>query len=90
MIHGGSYVLFSQAPSFGWALFFIGLSRAAVAVSSVLNTSQLLRHVHNDYRGRVFSTIETWTWMTMIVSMAIAGLRRITSARASSAPGAAC
>jgi len=74
VVHGGSYVLFSQAPTFAGALFFIALSRAAVAVSSVLNTGQLLRHVSNDYRGRVFSTIETWTWATMMVSMAIAGL----------------
>jgi len=73
VVHGGSYVLFSQAPTFAGALFFIALSRAAVAVSSVLNTGQLLRHVSNDFRGRVFSTIETWTWATMMVSMAIAG-----------------
>jgi MFS family permease len=74
VLHGGSYILFSQARSFGGALLWIGVSRAAVAVASVLNTSQLLRHVQNEYRGRVFSTIETWTWMAMIVSMAIAGL----------------
>jgi MFS family permease len=74
VVHGGSYVLFSQAPTFVGALFFIALSRAAVAVSSVLNTGQLLRHVSNDFRGRVFSTIETWTWATMMVSMAISGL----------------
>jgi predicted MFS family arabinose efflux permease len=74
VVHGAAYVAFSQASRFGMALFFIGLSRGAVAVSSVLNTSQLLRHVANDYRGRVFSTIETWNWMTMMVSMAIAGL----------------
>ncbi|HSP69487.1 MAG TPA: MFS transporter [Bryobacteraceae bacterium] len=74
VVHGGSYVLFSQAPTFARALVFIALSRAAVAVSSVLNTGQLLRHVSNDFRGRVFSTIETWTWATMMVSMAIAGL----------------
>ena len=74
LIHGGSYVLFSQAPTFGAALFCIGLSRAAVAVSSVLNFSQLLRHVSDEYRGRVFATIETWTWLTMMLSMAVAGL----------------
>jgi MFS family permease len=74
VIHGASYVLFSQAPTFAAALFFIGLSRAAVAVSSVLNMSHLLRHVSNDYRGRVFATIETWTWLTMMVSMGVAGL----------------
>jgi len=74
VIHGGSYVLFSQAKTFGWALFFIGLSRAAVAVSSVLNITQQLRHVSNEFRGRVFATIESWNWMTMMLSMAIAGL----------------
>jgi MFS family permease len=74
VIHGGSYVLFSQAKTFGWALFFIGLSRAAVAVSSVLNITQQLRHVSDEFRGRVFATIESWTWMTMMLSMAIAGL----------------
>jgi len=74
LIHGGSYVLFSQAPTFASALFFIALSRGAVAVSSVLNTSHLLRHVSNEYRGRVFATIETWTWLTMMLSMGVAGL----------------
>ncbi len=74
VIHGGSYVLFALAPSFALALLFIGLSRAAVAVSSVMNTSQLLHHVSHDFRGRVFSTIETWNWMTMMVSMGLAGL----------------
>jgi MFS family permease len=73
VIHGGSYILFSQARSFGWALIWIGMSRAAVAVSSVLNTSQLLRHVPNEYRGRVFSTMETWDWATRIISMGVAG-----------------
>jgi hypothetical protein len=33
------------------ALVCIALSRAAVAVSSVLNYSQLLRHVANEFRG---------------------------------------
>ncbi len=74
VIHGGAYVLFSQMPTFGLALFFMSLSRAAVAVSSVLNFSQLLRHVSNDFRGRVFSTIETLTWATMMLSMTGAGL----------------
>jgi predicted MFS family arabinose efflux permease len=74
IVHGASYVLFSQAPTFAGACFFIGMSRGAVAVSSVLNTSHLLRHVANDFRGRVFSTIETWTWSTMLISMAIAGV----------------
>jgi len=74
VIHGGAYVLFSQAPTFALALFYIGLSRAAVAVSSVLNMAQQLRHVPNEFRGRVFSTIESWNWLTMMLSMALAGI----------------
>jgi len=73
VIHGGAYVLFALAPTFPAALLFIAVSRAGVAVSSVLNTAQLLQHVEHDYRGRVFSTVETWTWMTMMISMAGAG-----------------
>ncbi len=73
LVHGGAYVIFSQMQSFAWACFFIALSRAAVAVSSVLNMSQMLRHVSDAYRGRVFSTIETLTWGTMMLSMTAAG-----------------
>ncbi len=73
LLHGGFYLLFSLAPSFAAAIVFIGLSRVAVGVSAVCNSSQLLRHVAHDYRGRVFSTVETWTWMTMMVSMSAAG-----------------
>jgi MFS family permease len=74
IIHGGSYVLFSQMRSFRWALVFIGVSRAAVAVSSVLNMSQLLRHVANEFRGRVFATTESMVWSTMMISMMLAGI----------------
>ena len=74
VIHGGAYVLFSQMQNFGAALFFIALSRAGVAVSSVLNVSQLLRRVPDEFRGRVFATIESLTWSTMMVSMTAAGI----------------
>ncbi|MGC2660993.1 MAG: MFS transporter [Bryobacteraceae bacterium] len=73
LLHGGAYIVFSQMQSWGWALFFMGLSRAAVAVSSVLNWSILLKHVENRFRGRVFSTIETMNWSTMMLSMLAAG-----------------
>jgi hypothetical protein len=59
---------------FGWALVFIALSRVAVGMSSVLNMSQLLRHVADNYRGRVFSTIESAQWSMMMVSMMLAGI----------------
>ncbi|HYZ86586.1 MAG TPA: MFS transporter [Bryobacteraceae bacterium] len=74
LLHGGAYIVFSQMQSFLLACFFIGLSRAAVAITSVLNMSQLLRHVSDEYRGRVFSTIETMNWTTMMVSMMMAGI----------------
>lgn len=73
VVHGSAYVLFALSPSYPLALLAIGISRAAVGVSSVMNTAQLLRHVAHDFRGRVFSTVETWSWMTMMVSMALAG-----------------
>ncbi len=73
LLHGGAYIVFSQMPTWGGALFFMGLSRASVAVSSVLNWSNLLRHVEDRFRGRVFSTIETMNWSTMMLSMWAAG-----------------
>jgi MFS family permease len=74
LLHGAAYVVFSQMPSWGWALFFMALSRATVAVSSIFNWSNLLTHVDNRYRGRVFSTIETMNWSTMMLSMLGAGI----------------
>jgi hypothetical protein len=73
LIHGASYVMFSQMQQFWAALVFIALSRAAVAVSSVLNMTQLMLHVDDDYRGRVFATLETLTWGVMMLSMMGAG-----------------
>jgi len=74
IVHGGSYILFSQARQFRWALFFIALSRAGVGFSSVLNMSQLLRIVPNSFRGRVFSTMDSVQWSVMMLSMALAGI----------------
>jgi MFS family permease len=73
LLHGGTYVIFSQMGYWGWALFFMSMSRASVAVSSLLNWSTLLRHVDDRYRGRVFATIETMNWSTMMLSMLAAG-----------------
>ncbi len=74
VIHGGSYVIFSQMRDFQMALLFLAISRSAIAVSSVLNMSQLLQHVSNEFRGRVFATMETMSWSTMMLSMAGAGV----------------
>lgn len=77
LIHGGAYVAFSQMPTLAWACVFIAISRAAVAISSVLNYSQLLHHVEDRYRGRVFATLESLTWSMMLVSMMGAGTASI-------------
>jgi MFS family permease len=74
ILHGGAYVLFSRMPTIGWACVFIALSRAAVGVSSISNFTQLLRHVPDEFRGRVFSTMESMTWSTMMLSMLAAGV----------------
>jgi MFS family permease len=74
VVHGASYILFSLMPTLALAMVFLGFSRAAVAVSSVLNFSQLLRTVSDEFRGRVFSTLETITWTTMLVSTMAAGI----------------
>jgi MFS family permease len=74
IVHGGAYVVFSQMRAYWLALVFIALSRAAVGVSSVLNMTQLLRHVPDEFRGRVFATIESLVWSTMMLSMMLAGI----------------
>jgi MFS family permease len=74
VIHGGSYIVFSQMQHFSLAIVFLALSRSAIAVSSVLNVSQLLRHVSDEFRGRVFATMETMSWSMMMLSMMGAGI----------------
>ena len=74
VVHGGAYVLFSRMQRFDLALVFIFVSRGAMSVSSILNYSYLLKTVSDQYRGRVFSTIETLTWSMMMISMTAAGI----------------
>jgi len=40
----------------------------------VLNMSQLLRIVPDEFRGRVFSTMESCQWSVMMLSMMAAGV----------------
>ncbi|MGA3018889.1 MAG: MFS transporter [Bryobacteraceae bacterium] len=74
IVHGGSYILFSQMRNFYVALVLIALSRAGVGFSSVMNMSYLLRCVPDAFRGRVFATMETTTWSVMMLSMLGAGV----------------
>ncbi len=74
LVHGAAYMLFSQAGGFGAALGFMLLSRVGMAITSVLNNAQLLRHTPSEFRGRVFATLESLRNAVMIVSMAAAGI----------------
>jgi MFS family permease len=74
LFHGATYMLFSQVESYPAALVCLMLSRVGMAVTTVLNTSQLLRHTPDEFRGRVFATMETVRWPVMIFSMAAAGI----------------
>lgn len=74
ILHGGAYILFSQTRRFELALVFILLSRAVIAINSILNYSYLLRMVSNQFRGRVFATMESLTWVMMMLSMMGAGI----------------
>jgi MFS family permease len=72
-LHGLAYIAFSQVKPFWMVLVFIALSRAGMGVAAVLNTTLLLKHVPDEFRGRVFATIESLVWGTMMISMAAAG-----------------
>jgi len=72
--YGAFYVAFSQVHRFWVAVLLIGLSRYFIGTSSVLNLTRLMQCIPDQYRGRVFSTNETITLTTMLVSMLVAGL----------------
>ena len=74
LVHGAAYVAFSKVESYGAALFFILLSRVGMAVTSVLNNYELLRFTPDRFRGRLFATLESLRWSTMMISMALAGV----------------
>ena len=74
MVHGIAYMLFSQTGSFAAALVLMMLSRVGMAVTSVLNNAQLLRHTPAEFRGRVFASLESLRNAVMIASMAAAGI----------------
>ena len=74
LAHGAAYMAFSQARGFGFALLAMMLSRVGMAITTVLNNAQLLRHTPDAFRGRIFATMESLRWSVMIVSMAAAGI----------------
>jgi hypothetical protein len=74
LFHGFSYVLFSQAPSLGWSIVFIAMSRADMGAMNVLNRNMLLTHVPDHYRGRAFTTVESMLHITMLLSLTAASV----------------
>jgi len=74
LFHGATYMIFSKVGSYPAALILLMASRVGMSVTTVLNTSQLLRHTPDEFRGRVFATMETIRWPVMIFSMAAAGI----------------
>ena len=74
LAHGAAYMWFSQATTFPAALIAMMLSRVGMAITSVLNGSQLLRRTPDRYRGRVFATMESLRSTIMVASMAVAGI----------------
>jgi MFS family permease len=73
LAHALAFVAFSQARGYWLALALVCASRVGMAVSSVLNYSQLLRHTPDRFRGRTFATLESLRWAVMIASLAAAG-----------------
>jgi MFS family permease len=73
LVHGVSYVLFSVGNLWN-ALFFITLSRVAMGCNNVQNRTMLLTHVPDEYRGRVFTTVEAMMNGTMMASLAVASV----------------
>ena len=74
VLHGLSYILFSQAPTMTWAIVFIILSRIGMGANNVLNRNMLLSHVPDQYRGRVFTTVEGMLNATMLLSLTVASI----------------
>ncbi len=72
--HGAAYAAFSASREFAAALAWIAASRVGMATTSILNYGQLLKHTPDALRGRVFSTLESLRWSTLIVSFAAAGI----------------
>jgi MFS family permease len=74
LLHGLSYIFFSQAPTLAWAIVFIVLSRIGMGANNVLNRNMLLTHVPDHYRGRVFTTVESMLQVTMLLSLTAASV----------------
>jgi MFS family permease len=73
-IHGLAYVLFAIAPTIWLSALAVGVSRVAMGSNNVLNRTMLLTHVPDQFRGRVFSTVEMALNSVMMISMALSSV----------------
>jgi MFS family permease len=73
-VHGAAYVLYALMPTLAAAAALIALSRLAMGANNVLHRTMLLTHVPDEFRGRVFSTIEALMQVTMMLSMTAASV----------------
>lgn len=69
VVHTAGYAIFSETRVYWVALLGVLLSRAATGTVVVLHYSQLTRYLDVAYRGRVFATLESLSWSTMLISM---------------------
>ncbi len=81
--HGVLFIVFALMHDYVTALVVLAASRVGMAITTVLNTGQLLKHTPDQFRGRVFGTMESLRWSVMILSMAVASYAAdLVSARA--------
>ncbi len=73
-IHGAAYVLFAIAPTIWLSALAVAVSRIAMGSNNVLNRTMLLTHVPDQFRGRVFSTVEMMLNTVMMISMALSSI----------------
>jgi MFS family permease len=73
-IHGAAYVAFALAPTIWTSALAIAVSRIAMGSNNVLNRTMLLTHVPDQYRGRVFSTVDMLLNTVMMISMALSSV----------------
>jgi MFS family permease len=73
-VHGLAYVAFAIAPTIWLSALAVGVSRVAMGSNNVLNRTMLLTHVPDQFRGRVFSTVEMMLNSVMMISMALSSV----------------
>jgi MFS family permease len=72
-IHGIAYVVFGTGGLVTGCLF-VALSRVAVGSINVQNRTMLLKHVPDELRGRVYTTVDAVTQFSMMLSLGVASV----------------